>query len=216
MNINLPAPLNITCLHELERIDEIDYLDGLHRSGEDVELYIRLLSKFSRDFRDVGLKINIYISALQWTDACRVTHTLQGILGFLGMKKLQKNAETLENLCAIASPSATSDLSVLQSKLESLFADLQMVLPGLINLCGAERNLEPYSEVDSTVVNELLRLLKFGENSAVELWSSRREGFAAYLQPPLYAAVDVALDIFDFDAAWTLLSSTTLPINLEK
>jgi signal transduction histidine kinase/DNA-binding response OmpR family regulator len=80
----------------LPAMEGVDLADGLRRLGGNVRLYRELLLKFAAKNGDAGLQIS---AALQGEDrkvAELIAHTVKGVAGNLGIKRVQFAAEKLE------------------------------------------------------------------------------------------------------------------------
>lgn len=80
--------------HALEfEIEGIDHKRAIERLDGNTELYLRLLRRFADEHRNFA---DTYFGAVSAEEMRRVCHTLKGISGMLGMKRLQDLAKQAE------------------------------------------------------------------------------------------------------------------------
>ena len=115
-----------------ETLAGIDVKAGLATTAGNQTLYLKLLNRFREG--QSGFEA-AYRSALQvgnLPEATRHAHTLKGVAGTIGARKLQKSAAILEDLSHHARPAEELDAALTQTT-----AELAVVLNGLHTLEAA-------------------------------------------------------------------------------
>ncbi len=79
------------------KIPGVDVKEGLFRCNRNTKLYRRLLSSFLKDYVSSDKEIAEYVKAGSQSDARRVAHSVKGVAGSLGARRLQAAALVLEN-----------------------------------------------------------------------------------------------------------------------
>lgn len=113
---------------ESVNIEGLDIKEGIQRVGGKPSSYIKFLSKFIDNQKDVVQSIKNAESGYKFEDATRISHTLKGICGTIGASNLQKLALSLETEFKKAdsrdSDAVSKVLDELNTKLEQLFLDI--------------------------------------------------------------------------------------------
>jgi two-component system, sensor histidine kinase and response regulator len=93
-----PSPKKIVAAppETLPAIEGVDLADGLRRVGGNERLYRQLLVKFAAKNGDAGLQISAALRSGDLKMAERIAHTVKGVAGNLGIKRVQFAAEKLE------------------------------------------------------------------------------------------------------------------------
>jgi two-component system sensor histidine kinase/response regulator len=81
---------------DLPEIEGIDIKDGLRRVGGNVQLYRGLLVKFAAKHNEAGLQVTAALDRGDHEVAQRIAHTVKGVAGNIGIKRVQFQAEKLE------------------------------------------------------------------------------------------------------------------------
>ncbi|NLY70564.1 MAG: hypothetical protein GX076_02620 [Clostridiales bacterium] len=68
----------------------IQYLGGME------SLYYKHLKVFQNKYQDSHIKINRYVDHKEYEEAQRLTHSIKGLAGTLGMSELESKCQTLE------------------------------------------------------------------------------------------------------------------------
>lgn len=79
-----------------ENLKQIDLEWGLKRVGGNRALYVKLLSDFYHRYKDSCARMEEQLQNTSLEDARRLAHTVQGVAGNLGARRLQASAEKLE------------------------------------------------------------------------------------------------------------------------
>jgi CheY-like chemotaxis protein len=89
-------PASSQNLSGLPEIEGIDVKDGLKRVGGNVQLYRGLLVKFAAKNNDTGLQVTAALHSGDREVAQRIAHTVKGVAGNIGIKRVHFVAEKLE------------------------------------------------------------------------------------------------------------------------
>jgi len=127
------APAVVASGPGLPAIEGLDIVDGLARVADNWQLYLKLLRQFAEQ---QGPAIDQTTAALGLGDAAlaeRLAHTLRGVAGNIGAKRVQATAGSLEKLIrdratAAELAAATSEVA---AALEPLLVQLRSTLPKL-------------------------------------------------------------------------------------
>jgi two-component system sensor histidine kinase/response regulator len=175
-------------------------------------LYLSLLRKFAT-LHQLGLQpLQQALDAGDVGTAERLAHTLKGLAGNIGASALQAEMEKVEN--ALRAQAAIALIRAQLDKPAALLAELLAGLQGWL----AQRPEPPQAsafapETLAPVCRELLTLLADDDPQAVEVLQSH----AAMLQTALgdnYRTIEAAVAGFDFQTAWSALSSAMTQANV--
>ncbi len=93
--VKAEAP-SVQLLEDIPAIEGIDLNDGLKRVGGNAKLYRDLLMKFAAKHGDAGIQISDALKDGDRATAERLAHTVKGVAGNIGIKRVQTAAEKLE------------------------------------------------------------------------------------------------------------------------
>jgi len=196
-------------LGTLTSIPELDVAAGLRLVGGQTNLYVRLLDRFCLGQGSFGSALDSAIEANDIETALRLLHSLKGVSGQIGAKKLTTLAASLENEIrlnglVLGGPQLRKDTT---QALKSLIAGIEAALP--ITIGKVEKEL-----VDSATMVEFLtdlsQLLITQDFKALEAVAENQALLLEVLGEnyPRFAA---AIRSLDFDAA-----NSQLDIVLDK
>ncbi|HEY7864603.1 MAG TPA: ATP-binding protein, partial [Psychromonas sp.] len=86
-------------LHSLAHFNEIDQKSGLAVCGDNLDLYINILTKFKALNTHFTVGFKQLCLASKWQDAQRMAHSLKGTAGNIGATGLYRLCHNLELLC---------------------------------------------------------------------------------------------------------------------
>ncbi len=200
----------------------ISIQSGLSKVAGNKSLYRKLLLKFSESNADVVDEIKDSIGQGDMETAARLAHTVKGLSGTLGAKKLYPAAAELEK--AIKQGKTGS----MDSLIENFKANLRVVLDGIGVL--AEQDVVKKQKKDSVgtaavdvdtvkpLISEMAVLLESDFTEAM----ARLEGLRPYLENSnaweAFRKLEKDIEGFDTDSALNRLNdiSQTLGISLEE
>ncbi|NLP31324.1 MAG: Hpt domain-containing protein [Clostridiales bacterium] len=77
-----------------------DFISGkvkaIQNLGGMESLYYKHLKRFQDKYQDSHIKINRYLDLMEYEEAERLTHSIKGLAGTLGMSELESKCQTLE------------------------------------------------------------------------------------------------------------------------
>jgi len=183
---------------ELPRIDGLDAAAGLRRVGGKRDLYCRLLRRFSGNQADAARRVREALAAGERATAEREAHTVKGVAANLGLTTLSGFAAALEGAIRTANGEQPA-LAAFERALERAVAALD-VLP----VSGDEGGAVPAATVapaSGPELGELVRLLEAGDGEAVDYLAQRAAALRAAFRGGEFAAIEQAVQSFEFDAA---------------
>jgi CheY-like chemotaxis protein len=205
----------------LPEIYGLDVNSGLRRMLGKTTLYRELLQKFLVSQKNVPADIRAAAAAGDWTLAERVAHTLKGVAGNIGADDISARAADLQALCREKNTEHLPDaLKALESvltpfmqALQEFFANIGITTLGTGAGTGNASNLIALKSTfnipaDSarvkSVVQELAELLAENDAEAADVLQQEADVLRSALGDN-FAALEQAVQAFDFDAAQELL-----------
>ncbi len=179
----------------------IDTSAGLHRVGNNKELYLKLLSEFYQDHHNSAQHIRNALAKADREQALRISHNLKGTAGNLGARGLHQQVQMLERVLRSGSdPGAVWD---------EFTSELNLVMDGLSTLLSdhlAVTDVVGEADVDALATHgaELAALLREGSFKAVELLAPIERALAG-LHTELYSELESHISAFDFAEAEQVL-----------
>lgn len=181
----------------------IDVAAGLATTMQNAKLYARLLVKF-RDSQ--GPFAQLFEAACQDADStapARAAHTLKGTAGNIGAHDVQAAAAALEKACHEGAGEAIRRalLDAVVRTLEPVIAGLHQLEDGAVPLAAPVVSVADLFDEIQPELHKLERLLARSDGEAADVLEQlqhRAEGTALAQE---LAAVEKALNVFDFDDA---------------
>ncbi|WIO73221.1 transporter substrate-binding domain-containing protein [Porticoccaceae bacterium LTM1] len=140
-----------------EELPGINVSRGLETTQNNKALYLKLLKKFKRGYRDFESQFREAHKSRENNDSERLAHTLKGVAGNIGAEKVQAAAEVLEGYCR----KNASDQEI-EGILASLNAELSLTLNGL-QFLENEKSIITQNKtvevIDKVRINSLLEKL---------------------------------------------------------
>jgi len=109
---------------DIPEIEGIDIKDGLKRVGGNVPLYRGLLVKFAAKYSDAGSQVTTALQSGDREAAQRIAHTIKGVAGNVGIKRVQLAAEKLEKAIR---ENDSAYLTMLQDLTEVLHTQIEAI-----------------------------------------------------------------------------------------
>ena len=137
----------------------IDMAQGLGRINNNKKLYKSLLLKVKRDYADAADQLSVLIKNNAFEEAQRLAHSIKGVAGNLGAKKLQAAAQSIEESLKSGTE---QDLST-TGEMERFAGEMTIVQEGLAVLKETKESLKPPSQTaDPTqLIQSVERLIPF-------------------------------------------------------
>jgi two-component system sensor histidine kinase/response regulator len=180
----------------------LDTVDGLARCMDNLDLYRRLIKGFAKTQQDFAARFQTASNDTE--QALHVTHTLKGLAGNIGAKKLLAATNELEQ--------ALHNRLDHQPALKQTLDELPLVLADIATLLQTDHvdataahdlahdpNLRPYW-------TRLAHLIANNEAQAGDVLQEVLEGWPELKHAAVIAQLQKALEQYDFDAAAQALS----------
>ena len=181
----------------LPELPGIDTRAGLATTQENLKLYRRLLGKFRDSQRDFEAAFHAALADEDPAAAERCAHTLKGVAGNIGAKRVEAVAKRLESACKAGSEG-------LDGALAEVVAALDPVIAGLDAL-DAPAEAEASGELDRAKIQALLKqlreLLEEDDTGAVEVIDELTPLLAGTPRAEALKAMNASVQGYDFEAA---------------
>jgi CheY-like chemotaxis protein len=187
---------------DLPEIEGIDIKDGLSRVGGNVQLYRGLLVKFAAKHNDAGLQVTAALDRRDHEVAQRIAHTIKGVAGNIGIKRVHAAAERLEKAIRENNSTIPNLLQDFTSALRTQIDAIEQALPPPTPMPKSESN----KSFDPIAASYGIRQLR----SQLEASGGDSEETFRTVQSVLTGQVDktrldaLGADISDFDFAGAL------------
>ena len=204
------APLNTVDLPS--HIQGLNTALGLRRVLGRTEQYVSMLRKFIAGQSDFRATVKAALLLGDLDTAERIAHTLKGVAGNIGATPLQQSAAVLETRLR-----EKQTLLLIEGALYETANLLQELLAALTQALPAEAVTVAEVSVDAaqlqTVCRKLRDLLSDSDPEAIALFSEHK----ALLQgafPAVAQEMEIALNDFEFDAAWAILQQASTQVGM--
>jgi two-component system, sensor histidine kinase and response regulator len=186
----------------LPEIAGINLADGLKRVAGNIRLYRDLLGKFVTKEGGAAARISTAIENGDVKLAERITHTVKGVAGNLGITEVQSAAQKLEKAIregqdsvavlhgAFATVLDTQVHAIEQALRESASSQPEVALPSPFN-----------GEAASAAIARLKSLLDASDGDAEEAFRNLQDVVAGAVDRPYLDALSASIGDFDFEAA---------------
>jgi len=203
--INTPSPISSTLATDTTLLpDYSEHLDvtwGLKRIGGNRSLFSKLLGDFYLDHFDDMQKIEHAIDQKQTGEVNRIIHTIKGVSGNIGARKLQKQSALLEQSINLEQD-ASYDLKQFKELFNALMSELKQFSKQLKNTDQADQDLS--EEQLTTHIKKLYQLLNEGDSDAIETLSSI-ENYLLKNSESKVQQLQQAIENYDFEQAMIIL-----------
>lgn len=201
------------------QIEGIDTVNGLRRVGNNKDLYIQLLLKYSESQRNAVREIRSFLLQKDDDAVYRQVHNLKGVAGNLGVQEVQKLADALARL-----PDDHSQPEKMEALLLRLEAALLESSSAIRSQWGsAEKDaaltsaLEPEPDgLWGKIAEQLLGMLKDSDSEAVDYFASVRRQLACGLPPAQLERLADLLNRFEYEHAIEMIETVLLESNYEQ
>ncbi len=206
MDVPVPAVADEAARPSLA-IEGVDTAAGLATVAGNEALYARLLARFGDEQRDFAARVRDCLGRGRLEDASRMTHTLRGVAGNLGARRIAEAAKALEQACGKAEGPA---------RLAALLADVEEALaPTLAGLAAWRGDARaPAAEqaavepVDlAPILGRLQVLLEQYDAEAVDVIEELERAGPASIRGEDLRRLRQRVDDFDFDDALAVLAT---------
>jgi HPt (histidine-containing phosphotransfer) domain-containing protein len=188
-------------LVEIPDLPGIDVAAGLSTCQGNSKLYKRLLIKFRESETDFANRFNMARNGDDTEATIRIAHTLKGMSGNIGAKKVQETAEKLEFACEEKKPKKEID-----QLLKNVTFSLSEVLKGLIKLKKrdatevlSDETLD--QERFKALLIQLRELLEDDDTDSIETLETLKELPGIGIHKQILKQISKALEAYDFELA---------------
>ena len=185
---------------DVPTLDGINTREGLMRVQGNSKLYIKLLQKLSKNYRNFVAQFESAAKSGDWEFAQRLAHSLKGLAGNVGAEGLQNACEVLEEQ---ARQRATTLVAITKAREE-----LERLITVIAKL-GEGKSYPALEAKENRAVNEVLETLweqiNEYDTAALETLDRHYEILASGSLKPMFKSLEKALQAYDFDAAKTVL-----------
>ena len=136
----------------LQKLTGFDCDEGITRLGGDDNFYVELIRDFYTEYRNSSQEFETHLKENDFETARRIVHTVKGVAGNLGIKKLHETASLLESAVKNRDMVNTNNLS-------ALFREELLSVCSIIEGSGiSEKNVSVFGnrEVNKEEVSVLL------------------------------------------------------------
>ncbi|MEN8177661.1 MAG: response regulator [Pseudomonadota bacterium] len=191
----------------------IDTAAGLSVAYGKTKLYRKMLKNFCDNQRDFQSQ---FLAGRQDVDpemAIRIAHTLKGVAGNIGAKRVEETAAELERACK-------QDADSIDKILQSVSAELQTVIAGLevLDVHQAD-NATIQTVIDKAAVERLLRELRTLVAKDDVGAADKAGGLASLLKNTLYTEhlnkISRAIEGYDYDEALEAVRRLASALNID-
>jgi len=179
----------------------VDVADGLRRVAGNSALYRNLLAKFAEGQAGTPDAIRRALRAGDHALAERLAHTLKGVAGNIGARSVQASAGDLER--AIRSDAVQDHLvERVDSELSTIVGRIRASLSGPATAHAKDAAAPPADpEKFKSVLTRLMGLVSENDGDALDCLNDNAPMLQSGLASGDYAAIEKALNQFEFDAA---------------
>lgn len=204
---------------DLSLLKEIDTENGLKRVAGNEELYTRILFQFRESNANFSTELNELIQGNKIEDAVRMAHTLKGVSGNIGAKKVQSYAGDLEAIIKGEKPSKTK----LKKSLDLVEKELSIVL---ISINEYEKSVTKDDQDDSVervedkeavsqLILELKSQLEEFNASASDTFNSLKSAVGTSVKKTILDKLGKAVNNYDFEGALLIVNDISNDLNIK-
>jgi two-component system sensor histidine kinase/response regulator len=195
--------------HEEWMVEGVDVQDGLQRMTGNRALYLKMLARFCDYQNDAVARIRAALANGDMRDeAERISHTLKGVAGQLGIKGVQRLAEQVD-----AEIRAGTKLLELEPLLVHLDAEMQSLLRSLAPILPRSDSdqqdglLASQIDMDATrtLIMRIANLLRESDGEVIDLLEGSSQLLIAVLGRQAQTEIAHAAREFNFDVALAAL-----------
>ncbi|MFZ5765019.1 MAG: 7TM diverse intracellular signaling domain-containing protein [Thermodesulfobacteriota bacterium] len=185
----------------------LDVAGALRRLAGNRRLYVELLNDLAADYGDAPFRLQVFFARKEFSEALLLAHTVKGMAGNLGARRLAEAALVLEKAAEERRTDVNDDFAALAAALTEVLSAIPL-LGGTIPL-----NSPPavFWEIGNPAtlqgcVEELGRLIRDNNIAAHDCLRVLRRQLAAAGTEKLLDELGRQLDRFDFQQAGTTLA----------
>jgi PAS domain S-box-containing protein len=195
----------------LPEIDGVDTVGGLKRVAGNKRLYRDLLVQFAAKQSEVNSQMLAAIECGDSKLAERITHTVKGVAGNIGLGKVCAVAEKLERTIREADASVPAVVEEFTLVMSRQAQAIQNAIHHVMLVRPAEEEMIPEFDprAASAAIAHLRALLESSDADAAEAFHTLEGALLGICDKSQLSALGAAISEFDFDAARTKLDEIT-------
>lgn len=171
VSISIESNNDIILREKLAAIEGLDSQFGLRNMRGDVAAYLRLLRQFDTTHGDDIQELAKQLAKGAHEEALRIAHTIKGVAGTLGLKKLQEAAGVLEdNLRSHDGKEDIDEVFPLMTAVSVLQNSFHSALTLIANQLGAATTVAPDLVAAHKVIAHLILLLEKDDTAVNEFF----------------------------------------------
>jgi len=187
----------------LPEIDGVDLAGGLKRVAGNKRLYRDLLAQFATKQNDAGSQISAAIETGDRKLAERITHTVKGVAGNIGLGQVFTAAEKLERAIrerdAVVPALLEEFTLVLGGQVQRIRRAISDVTPD--QPAEGKRSAGFDARAASVAIAHLRALLESSDGDAAEAFFALEGALGGTCDKPRLSALNAAINEFDFEGA---------------
>jgi len=199
------APPATDLPRELLVLSSLDAREGVRRIGGKVEAYRRQLRRFREHYADAAEKLQRLICEHSRQQAHEYCHQLKGVTGNIGASALYEKVAAIDAELKQEKIPDTVNLDEVHALLQNVMRDIDSLATTSPAPTSAAVPLAP--EQLRERLEQLGQALEYDLGNAESLLAELRTGVSGTLLEPEIAAIAARIDVFDIDAAQTLLAT---------
>ncbi len=194
-------------------VPSLDYRAGLERLMGDQAMYLRVLTRFHLDYRDIAPRLREALRAGDLSLAQRIAHTLKGAAAMIEAPHLRQLAADVEQAVRANAGADPRLVDRLARELARVMAQLDALLQ-----CPAPAGAEAVTETGAGVGDEpaggprigpdlarLCEMLDTGDSAALDFIEEQGGGLRTLLGAARMTQLQAAMAAFDFEEALQVL-----------
>ncbi|MFO1384672.1 MAG: CHASE domain-containing protein [Chitinivorax sp.] len=184
----------------------LDLAPTLANIGGDRKLLRALLQEFEREAISLINDVQQLLAAGEQRDAARKLHTIKGTAATLGAGELAQAAKQAELAVNDGNVGQIDEcLTTLQALLQPIIAELQALLPTLIDM--PKDNSTGTQTLDTTQLQQLIVSLQSSSMAAFDQFEALQGALSAQLEPSQFERLQQAIDALDYATALLILQT---------
>jgi HPt (histidine-containing phosphotransfer) domain-containing protein len=217
--VHTQAPVDAQT-YDFAKLTELDHAAGLHCMANKRDLYLKVLTRFRDSHRNVpAALVNLLLNG-QYQEAEQLVHTLKGVAGSIGAKRVQIDAETLDAALKALHEQHQPSIDLvtahapLDRSLTALVKQLELLLPlGDGSIPTSKTGLDPLA---SAVLRRLKQLLGSSSRDASTYFESQRAVLKRILNESLLQELGGHLGKSEFAEALLVLGQQPIAGQVNK
>jgi two-component system, sensor histidine kinase and response regulator len=202
---------------DLPDIEGIDLKDGLKRVGGNAKLYRDLLMKFAAKYGDAGVQIADAMKSGDSATAERIAHTVKGVAGNIGIKRVHSAAEKLEKAIRENDAALPATLKGFKSILAPQVDAITHAFAKGEEAAPAKEASKGFDLIEAArLAGRLHTLLEASDGESEEVFRSLHEMVSGHVVKEQIDALGVHISEFDFSGALVKLDQVASELGLNR